>query len=618
MILSFVALLFSCVRQQEEAVVEPQPLPFTFDEGLLAVDSLMQHDADSALIALFARRNDGNSGNDNTISTGADTCQPVISTEADRRSGDLSEAKAFTKGEKISSKFNSCYHSLLLSEALYKTGNPQLNRFRNETMHYFDSLAAQYPYSDDIVLLSARSHYMNGVGFYENDSVVEACQEYLHTLEIMENHFDVEKLTGYKAKFMGLTYNRLGELFSGQFMIEPAIYCSKKSLFYCQIEPTSKYGVAKNLNRLGMYYDMLGEKDSAYIYYKYALEALPDSNNVIFRDIITHLTIFSYYNLDINSEESIKLLKEIAGQTCNDDEKLSRFLGVGCIYYNEKQYDSAIIYLKNVFANSVNAVSKFQSAEYLYNIYQTLGDTLASSKYSSFLSENAAVQYDNMMMVSKLDKLFNDYLEQQREKLFSHNKKKSPISVAIVCLLITSVIVLILKFLNAKKINKLEIKNREHIEEKQHLLHSIKKSEQQVFELKTELGIKHSETELRRESLLQEPVCKKIHGMVDDLKISARDNYYSHNLSLSDESIRELHIAVLKHCEKFDVILLGKCPQLKQNDLLICYLLIIGLNAKQIAVLKNRTYYAIKKQIEKVEKLLKVEVSLFDYLLTIL
>lgn len=57
---------------------------------------------------------------------------------------------------------------------------------------------------------------------------------------------------------------------------------------------------------------------------------------------------------------------------------------------------------------------------------------------------------------------------------------------------------------------------------------------------------------------------------------------------------------------------------LKQNDLLICYLLIIGLNAKQIAVLKNRTYYAIKKQIEKIEKLLKIENSLFDYLLTIL
>lgn len=156
-------------------------------------------------------------------------------------------------------------------------------------------------------------------------------------------------------------------------------------------------------------------------------------------------------------------------------------------------------------------------------------------------------------------------MKQQREKQFSHNKKQSLILSAIAFLIVASIIVLILKALNARKIHKLEIKNREHIADKQHLLHSIKKSEQQVLELKTELGIKHTESEMRLESLLQEPVCKKIHSMVDDLKISARDNYYLHNLSLSEESIKELHIAVLKHCEKFDVILLGKRPKLKQN-----------------------------------------------------
>ncbi len=573
--------------------VEPQPLPFTFDEGLLAVDSLMQHDADSALMILVARRNSGNNGNDTVISA----------------------------------IFNNSYQSLILSEALFKTGNPQLNRFRNETfqetslrdaMRFFDSLATQYPHNDDITLLSARSHYMNGVGFYETDSIVEACEEYLHTLEIMENRFDVENLRGYKAKFMGLTYNRLVELFSDQFMVAPAIYCGKKSLFYCKIAPTSKYGIANTIYRLGLHYNMLGETDSAFVYFKHALEALPDSNNIVYRNTMSQLTLLSYDYRGVSAEESIKVFKGIACQTCNEDEKLSKALCVGFIYYNEHQYDSAIVYLKDVFENREDAVSRLQSAEYLYNIYQMLGDTLALSKYSSFLAENSTVQYQNMLLVSSLDKLFNDYLEHQREKQFSHNKKQSLISATIAFILITSVFVFVLKALNARKINKLEIKNREHIEDKRHLLHSIKKSEQQVFELKTELGIKHAGADIRRESLLQEPVCKKIHGMVDDLKISARDKYYLHNLLLSDESIKELHYAVLKHCEKFDVILLGKCPMLKQNDLLICYLLIIGLNAKQIAVLKNRTYYAIKKQIEKIEKLLKIENSLFDYLLTIL
>ena len=107
-------MLFSCVKQPE-SVVEPQPLPFAFSDTLLHIDSLMQHDADSAL-------------------------QSLLSFRAERG---------------ISFEVNANYQSLLLSEALYKTYNPQLNRFvgvetchgasLQDAMHYFDSLAMRYP-----------------------------------------------------------------------------------------------------------------------------------------------------------------------------------------------------------------------------------------------------------------------------------------------------------------------------------------------------------------------------------------------------------------------------------------------------------------------------------------
>ncbi|MBO7459293.1 MAG: hypothetical protein J6T53_00085, partial [Bacteroidales bacterium] len=145
------ALFFSCVKQSE-TIAEPQT--FVFSSELMCIDSLMQHDADSALQSLLSFRADS-----------------VISTEA-QRSGEIS-----------------ChYQSLLLSEALYKTYNPQY--YRNElqsAMRFFDSIYSCYPTNDKFAMLAARSHYMNGVGFYENDSVVEACKEYLHTLEIMED-----------------------------------------------------------------------------------------------------------------------------------------------------------------------------------------------------------------------------------------------------------------------------------------------------------------------------------------------------------------------------------------------------------------------------------------------
>ena len=68
------------------------------------------------------------------------------------------------------------YYTLLVSEALFKTYNKQQMRGGlMEAVRAFDSLHALYPGSDGYALLSARSHYINGVGYYENDSLVPAC-----------------------------------------------------------------------------------------------------------------------------------------------------------------------------------------------------------------------------------------------------------------------------------------------------------------------------------------------------------------------------------------------------------------------------------------------------------
>ena len=104
------------------------------------------------------------------------------------------------------------YYQLLLSEALYKNDYAQANRAELlDAMAYFDSIGDPF--------LSARCHYMNGVGYYEQDSVVSACAEYLKALEIMEEKFGEEELVGYKAKFMALTNTHLCSLFSNQYML---------------------------------------------------------------------------------------------------------------------------------------------------------------------------------------------------------------------------------------------------------------------------------------------------------------------------------------------------------------------------------------------------------------
>ena len=568
-------LIVSCSEQRTKDIYERQLL-LVFNDNLLRIDSLMQYDADSALIMLT-----------------------VISTEAE------------CSGE-ILSKYNANYKSLLLSEALYKTYNVQY--YRNDLInatHYFDSLLKKYPGNDDITMLSARSHYMNGVGYYENDSMVDACKEYLNTLEIMENHFDEKELVGYKAKFMALTYNRLYDLFTNRFMEESALYCSKKSLAFNKIMPTSKYAIANNINKIGNKYNILGYTDSAYYYYKTALNAMPDNNNTIYRDIVSSMALLSY-DTGQPSEQALADLKRVLQNTDNEDERFTRLFTMGYIYYNEKIYDTALFCLKQVFENKYDAVVKIQAADYLCKIYQQFVDTINSNKYEKYLAENTISKYDNMLEVSIIDKLFNDYLEQQKDKEQYHNSKRPIVLTISIFVIVLLLIIVISKVLSSRKLAEAY---RKHKNERDSLIHNIKTTEEKVLKLKKELGIKYSNSDIRRELLLKEPVCVTIHKMVDDLNLSARDNYYKYNLSFSDDLTSDLHSAVLKHCERFDAILLEKCPTLKPNDLLLCYLLLIGLNEKQIAVLRHRTYFTIKKQTNKIKKLLKISCSLSDYVI---
>ena len=93
-------------------------------------------------------------------------------------------------------EYNRHYANLLLSELLYKNDYAQTNRpALRQAVAYFDSLVGETPplqrgkgdskhkpiSNNDHFFLAARAHYINGVGYYENDSAVQACTEYIHT-----------------------------------------------------------------------------------------------------------------------------------------------------------------------------------------------------------------------------------------------------------------------------------------------------------------------------------------------------------------------------------------------------------------------------------------------------
>ena len=332
--------------------------------------------------------------------------------------------------------FNGHYCQLLIAELLYKNYYGQSNRAELlQAVAYFDSItqvpepvvaehgrSVEGPSKDQIVFLDARAHYMNGAGYYEHDSVVAACGEYLKALEIMETHFpnlemqDVASLrVEHLPRFMSLIYGRLTELFSGQFMQEPAIVCCKKALVFNEIEPGSPLNQSSLLYILGRQYDKLNQCDSAAYYYDEAIRILPDTNNPVYRDLIGQRALFSY-NADKDAEPAISDLKRMVEQAASKQEKLTRYTTLGCIYYFEEQYDSALVYLTPVFENKDDVARQKVVAPYLRTIYQSLGDTAKAAQCAAFVAENRVSEGESNKQVSTLNELFQQHLQWEREK----------------------------------------------------------------------------------------------------------------------------------------------------------------------------------------------------------
>ena len=607
-------------------------------------------------------------------------------------------------------EFEGHYCQMLISELLYKNYYEQSNREELlKAVDYFDSIVAANEYktasrrdasnasaknAQNIAFLDARAHYINGVGFYEKGDVVNACAEYLRTLEMMEAHFEEKELVGHKARFMSLTYGRLGEIFSEQFMMESAITCYEYSLIYCKIEPISPIGVSKILFRIGKQYDKINEIEKARQYFEQALESMTDTDNLVYRDI-TSSKVISDYQYGIGLDQLLDELRQIIRLADDETERLHRYLIIGAIYYEEGVYDSTLYYLTPVFENTDNRLSKISAAEYLRNVYDSIGDKENVDICMQFLADQKKSYGTIKAVVSRLEAMFKNYQNQKQEKEAEAERERSikktiKIIVPIAFVVVLTIIILAklkskqllkqqqekaniilgetehehkkeLKRLQTEAEQKLadaEEKHQQKVEEilkrheeelklqkdqsEQEIAQTRKRHEkeleaerlayekekdalrqnlmervEQVRALEEALNQQREEAKLRRMAFLKEPICQSILNKLSGKNITTRENAYELGIALKDEDFEQLRIAVEKHYEDFDNMLLSQCPGLKHGHLALCHLHLLGINESEIAALKNVSYSAIMKQNESLQEKLEIKDSVAKYVLIV-
>jgi tetratricopeptide (TPR) repeat protein len=593
--LLFLLLFFSYCGKEDKQQIEPQGS--SVHAALAEIDSLMWRQPDSAFALLL---------------------QFVGSPEADGLD-----------------TYNGHYCQLLISELLYKNDCEQTNRQDlQKAVAYFDSLVWLSPpfkgvpegrgiktnlsnQNNSIPFLTARAHYINGVGYYERDSLVEACAEYLKALETMEEHHEEQELVGKKAQFMALTYGRLGDMFSEQFMMEPSITCYENALVYCNIEPTSPTGVSNLLTRLGVQYDKLGDKEKMRDYYKQALETMPSSDNLSYRDLAASKALCDY-QLGLGIDHSLAVLRQILVDADDEEERKTRFLTIGAMFAEEGIYDSAMYYLEPLFEKEEDIALKIPAAECLRTIYDSIGDNEKLDKCLHFMALQKKSEAQNKALVSQLEDMFKSYTNQKLKNEAERTRKKSirkTIKVIVPIAVVIALAILVMAKLRSKKLlrqqqeeadRSIEAERQAHRMEQAAMSGRLKRKNEEVRELKDQIK-KMDDLAAKTEvaaSFDDEPICRLIMDRVNEGQFKSKIDYIIYKDSALDkQQLLDLRLAVDRHFGQFTIRLKKTYPELTNSDLDYCCLYLLGLTDADIAALMQRTYNTVFERNRKMRKI---------------
>ena len=547
--LLLIGLGFSCSRTLESEIHwQENSCP-----RVVAVDSLLQHDPDSALIYL------------------------------ERFFESFSPAP--------SPSFE--YTSLMLSEACFKVRREVA--YCDEVsvaLAYFDSVSCVYPRDNDMAFLSARAHYMNaicinnGTMFTDDSLTMLACQEYYKALDIMGLHFADDEIKGHKASFMALVFARLANIYSDKFLIEPTTYFYKEVLDHKRKASASPSSLCNTLFFLGYEFEKSEQYDSALFYYDQSLAHMADTTGVLYRNVINRKALSSY-QVDHDAQTSIDALKRIAASG-KDFELNDRLLGIGYIYTLDKQYDSAIAYLTCVFEAAPNLFLKTQSADYLSDIYEALGDQEKAGAYARFVTQNTPPEFGTKADEWRYTSLFQSYLKQQQERDMQRERSLSQIKALkwIVMLLFVLSALLVWLFVYRRRHKRVEA-------EKVALSGQLQQQEEALSAMKKRV---------EAASFAEEPVCRLIMERVNEGQFKSKVDYIIYkDYALTKEQLLALREAADSHFGEFTKRLKKEYPTLTKGDIDYCCLYLLGLNDADIAALMQRAFNTVCERDRKLK-----------------
>ena len=377
---------------------------------------------------------------------------------------------------------------------------------------------------------------------------------------------------------------------------------------------------------------MKGDLDSANYYYSEALANMPDSTKLFYRNVVSNQAIL-FYQINHQAEPSIKSMKQMAISAEDDDEKQTRYFVLGSIYFEEGLYDSALLYLESVLEYNKDIVSKTQAAQYLHVIYDSLGNGEKSDECMRFLAHQKKSEGQDKALVSRLESLFQKYLNKKLEKQSKQEQLKAyrkaraviiPIAVMVVLFII------ILAKLRGKKLlrdkeerhqQEMETERQTHKMQQAALSGRLKRSNEELRDISKQLeqtlsrNILESDASNDYAAFINAPICLYIVELVHKRQFKSRMDYLIYkDDALGKEQILALRNVAETHLARFVSLIRKQFPKLTDNDMDYCYLFLLGLSEADISALMQRAYTTVCDRSRKINRIIGADDSIYHSL----
>ncbi len=488
--------------------------------------------------------------------------------------------------------------------------------------------------------LRARAHYYHAVGLTERDDIVGACKHYFIALEIME--LEIEKLKTSKSgkgseqramsheqkfrnahsskleaqspdyekiRFLSLIYTRLGELFFSENYCDIAISKYRKALKYVLLLGENSF-IANTYKCLGHSYQLYNMPDSALYYYNKSLETNHELPNRL--DVEKCIARIMFYKGERDSAYSI--IRNNLNIIDNYGPKDAYYTLLGEMYYEDKEYDSAVHYLVLSLSVTQYKHTIISSSKRLSSIYNILGDHEKVTYYDRITLSVLDKEQEKNGDVTKLHDVYRRYSDSRRKLEYDTEMAElRNINLNIfISVLIILTILLAINYVIRRKNDKKVMLHDETISAKETEIHKMK---EEISVIKKENEILSNELEsiktdfpvITDKNIMEYyncDICKRILAEIDRVELEQLKINSIPCLSAEDLALIELEANL--HLNGYVKHILIKHPELKKQDIHCICLSLLNINEPTIAVLLGRSYNAVWTRMKKIRTTMNI------------